>query len=92
MKYIPLFLVNTTDTQGVIRSISKFIEDKRLADYIVSDRKKSFTVEKFKQFCFTRGIKYTLNSTLWLQANSQIERINCILLPILMISRTEQVT
>ncbi|KAL4123301.1 hypothetical protein QTP88_015499 [Uroleucon formosanum] len=89
-KYIHLYPCRSTDTAGVIRSLTKFCNERGMPERIISDRGSCFTANAFQQFCQTRGIKHTLNSTRHPQANGQVERANRTITPILSMSAVNQ--
>ncbi|KAL4096411.1 hypothetical protein QTP88_021373 [Uroleucon formosanum] len=89
-KYIHLYPCRSTDTAGVIRSLTKFCNERGMPERIISDRGSCFTANAFQTFCQTRGIKHTLNSTRHPQANGQVERANRTITPILSMSAVNQ--
>jgi len=89
-KYIHLYPCRSTDTAGVIRNLSKFCNERGMPERIISDRCSCITANAFHEFCQSRGIKHTLNSTRHPQANGQVERANRTITPILSISTVNQ--
>jgi len=89
-KYIHLYPCRSTDTAGVVRNLIKFCNERGMPERIISDRGSSFTANAFQQFCQSRGIKHTLNSTRHPQANGQVERANRTITPILSMSAVNQ--
>lgn len=81
-KYVHLYTAKTTDTRGVIRSLSEFIEQRGNPDRIISDRGTCFTAKTFQEFCLDRGIDHILNSSRHPQGNGQVERVNRTLIPV----------
>lgn len=89
-KYIHLYPCRSTDTAGVIRNMIKFCNDRGMPERIISDRGSCFPANAFQEFCRSRGIKHTLNSTRHPQANGQVERANRTITPILSMSAANQ--
>lgn len=62
-KYVTLYPSKTTNTAGVTKRLVVFIELRGLLDRIISDKGNTFTSNKFKEFCQSKGINHTFNST-----------------------------
>ncbi|CAI6376210.1 unnamed protein product [Macrosiphum euphorbiae] len=62
-KYIHLCPCRSTDTAGVIRNMVKFCDERGMPERIISDRGSCFTANAFQEFCRSREINHTLNST-----------------------------
>lgn len=75
-KYVHLFPTKSTDTEGVLNSLTEFIKTRGVPDRIISYRSIEFTPRNFENHCQSKSIKYTLNSFRHPQANGQVKRIN----------------
>ncbi|KAF0716778.1 CCHC-type domain-containing protein, partial [Aphis craccivora] len=89
-KYTHLYPYRTTDTTGVLNRLTKFCDTRGIPGRIISDRGTCFTGKAFGDFCLSRGIRHTLNSTRHPQANGQVERANRTIVPLLAIMTSDQ--
>jgi len=55
-KYIHFYPCRTTDTAGVLRISSKFIDERGVPDRIISDRSTCFKSHAFERFCLLHSI------------------------------------
>ena len=81
--FTKLFTVRDVKAKTTIRNLEKFVNRFGAPERFITDRGTSFTAEDFKKFCYDRGVKHTLNSSRYPQANGQVERLNQTILPAL---------
>jgi len=82
-KYVCLFPVADTSTEGALYVMEEFINRFGLPRKLITDRGTCFTSHRFENFCVSRGVTHILNSTRRPQANGQVERINSTILAML---------
>lgn len=85
-KFVKLYPVESTKAYDNLHLLQSFINTYGVPRQLVSDRGSTFTSEQWREFCGSLGIKHTLTSTRWAQANGQAERVMRTLVPIIMTS------
>jgi len=84
-KFVCLFAAMDTSTEGVLYAMEKFVNRYGLLKKLITGRGTCFTyLGWFENYCDERGISHILNSTRRPQANGQVERINSVILAMLM--------
>jgi len=83
-KYARLFAEKGPSAKCVLTDLKHFFLERGLPRRIISDRGTAFTSRVFGQFCEKNGISHTLSSPRHPQTNGQVERVNRILVPVVM--------
>jgi len=82
-----LFAAADTSTEGVLYAIDEFVNKYGLPRKLINDKGTCFTSMRFENYCEEGGVSHVLNSsTRRPQANGQVERINSIILAMLITS------
>lgn len=82
-KFVCLYAATDTSTEGVLYAMEKFVNRYGLPKKLITDRGTGFTSGRFENYCDERSISHILNSTRRPQANGQVERINSVILAML---------
>lgn len=82
-KYVCLYAARDTSTEDVLIHMSDFVQRYGLPRRLITDRGTCFTSHAFHEYCEKMGIYHVLNSTRRPQANGQVERINSVVLSML---------
>jgi len=83
-KFTRIFAARDTVTEGVLESLTSILQMFGLPNRLITDRGTCFTSRKFEDFCDEKGIQHTLTSTRRPQANGQVERVNSIVMSMLL--------
>ena len=75
-RFVYIESVKDITSHTTVKKLEEFIAKYVAPGRIISDRGTSFTSHKFQEFCLKHGIKHTLNSSRYPQANGLIERVN----------------
>jgi len=89
-KFVSLFAATDTSTEGVLYAMDRFVNRYGLPKKLITDRGTCFTSKRFENFCEVHGISHILNSTRRPQANGQVERINSVILAMLISKAGEE--
>jgi len=89
-KFTCIFAAKDTGTEGVLESMSSIVQMFGLPNRLVTDRGTCFTSRKFEEFCDEQGIQHTLTSTRRPQANGQVERVNSVVISMLLTQVTKE--
>ncbi len=81
-----LFPVRDATAKKVIKSLTILFNTFGIPSRVISDRGAAFTSKDFPAFCQKNNVKHTLTSVRHPAANGQVERVNRVLLPMIMSS------
>lgn len=82
-KFVWLYATKTTNAVDIINKLKKQSVIFGNPQRIISDRSAVFTLKEFKEYCLQENIKHVLITTGVWRVNSQIERVNRVLIPLL---------
>lgn len=82
-KFCRLYPTKTTNTIEAINHLKSYFRQYSKPLRIVSDRGTCFTSKKFKEFLGNNEISHVLNATNSPQSNGQVERVNRIIVPMI---------
>ncbi|KAG5868543.1 hypothetical protein JTB14_026561 [Gonioctena quinquepunctata] len=82
-KFTWLYACKSTTTKEVIDCLEKQKQVFGNPSIIITDRGTAFTAEEFKNYCIDEGIQNLTITTGVPRGNGQVERVNCIIIPVL---------
>lgn len=83
-KFVKAYPVKSSRANENLKKFQEFINAYGIPRQVMTDRGSCFTSLEWKEFNECLGIKHTLTSTRWPQANGQVERVMKTLVPTIM--------